>query len=297
MIQNDAAILQHLVENWEKIIPEWVDEHKQNLTARNIMHLREVGSNVTIDVVEKYDRTGPGAQITAKGEVASTFGLKTKSDKFDIHQIATGFNLNEKDLSADPTLKARIIEISLAQIHEKEDDIAINGDTARNITGVVGAAQANANGKIVANNASGNDILNKGKWAGETGTDIFADVNNAIGLLDSKYKPKYLVGNSVDMRYLFSKDSERNMYYEDMGILFGLTNPKDTSWIWSTDWVTRGKVYVVCKDTMAADFVVSEEPGIEAYPKQPGKNYPIEVSSWSETEIYANEAFVEIAIT
>jgi hypothetical protein len=41
MINNDAAILQHYVEEWEKIIPEWVDEHKQNLTARNILHRRD----------------------------------------------------------------------------------------------------------------------------------------------------------------------------------------------------------------------------------------------------------------
>jgi hypothetical protein len=263
MIQNDAALLQHFVEVWEKVIPEWVDEHKQNLTARNILHRRDVDAAVTIDVVEKYDKTGQGAQITAKGAVPKTFGIKTTSENFTIHQIATGFNINVKDLKASPNAKARLVEIALAEIHEKEDDICLNGDTEHNITGVVDAAQANTNGKIVASGASGNDINNKGKWAGETGTDIYTDVADAISFLDSKYKK----------------------------------NPNDLSWIWSSDYITRGKVYVVAKDTMAADFVVSEDPGVVSYALAPGQNYPIEIYSWSETEIYADEAFVEIAIT
>jgi hypothetical protein len=297
MIENDAAILQHFVEEWEKVIPLWVDEHLQNLTARNIMHRRDVGADVTIDVVEKYDKTGQGAQITAKGAVPKTFGLTTSSENFTIHQIATGFNINVKDLKAAPEAKSRLVEIAISEIHEKEDDICLNGSTAHGITGVVGAAQANANGKVVASGASGSDINNKGKWAGETGTDIFTDVADAISFLDSKYKPSFLVGNSKDIRYLFHKDSERNMYYEDMGILFGLKDPKDTSWIWSSDYITRGKVYIVSKDTMAADFVVSEDPGVVTYALAPGQNYPVEIYSWSETEIYADEGFVEIAIT
>ena len=297
MIQNDAAILEHFVEEWKKVIPAWVDEHKQNLTARNIIHRRDVGADVTIDVVETYDKTGQGAQITAKGTPPDTFGVKTTSEKFEIHQIGTMFNINAKDLKVSPDAKARLVEIALSEIHEKEDDIALNGSSAHNITGIIAAAQANTNGKIVASGAAGSDINNKGKWAGETGTDIFTDVADAIGFLDSKYKPSFLVGNSMDMRYLFHKDSERNMYFEDMGILFGKTNPKDTDWIWQTDHIARGKVYVVCKDTMAADFVVSEDPGIVTYALAPGQNYPIEVYSWSETEIYANEGFVEIAIT
>ena len=290
MIRNDAATLQHFVEAWEKVIPEWVDEHKQNLTARNILHRRDVGADVTIDVVEKYDKTGQGAQITAKGAVPPTFGLTTKSENFTIHQIATGFNINVKDLKTNPNAKSRLVEIALAEIHEKEDDICLNGDTAHNIKGVVDAAQANTNGKITA-------ATNKGKWSGETGTDIFTDVADGIALLDSKYKPSYLVGNSKDIRYLFHKDSERNMYYEDMGILFGKKDPKDTSWIWSSDYIARNAVYIISKDTMAADFVVSEDPGIVTYALAPGQNYPVEVYSWSETEIYSNEAFVEIVIT
>ena len=297
MIQNDAAILEHFVEEWKKVIPTWVDEHKQNLTARNILHRRDVGADITIDVVEKYDKTGQGAEITAKGNVPKTFGMKTSSENFSIHQIATGFNISVKDLNASPESKTRMIEIALNNIHEKEDDIALNGSSAHNITGIVDAAQANTNGKIVASGKAGNDINNKGAWSGETGTDIFTDVADGIGFLDSKYKPSFLVGNSLDMRYLFHKDSERNMYFEDMGILFGKTNPEDTSWIWSSDWITRGHVYLVSKDTMVADFVVSEDPGIVTYAMAPGQNYPIEVFSWSEPEIYANEGFVEIAIT
>lgn len=290
MIENDAEILKHFVENWKKVIPLWVDEHKQNLTARNILHRRDVGAEVTIDVVEKYDKTGPGAQITAKGAVPKTFGVKTKSEPFEIHQISTGFNISAKDLKVSPMAKARLVEIALNDIHEAEDNIALNGSTPHNITGIVAAARANANGKITA-------AANKGKWTGEQGTDIYTDVSDAIGLLDSKYKPSFLVGNRTSMRNLYHKDSERNPYYADMGILFGKTDPKDLSWIWQSDWLADGYVYVVCKDTMAADFVVSEDPDIITYPMVPGQVYPIEVYSWSEPELYTNEAFVEIAIT
>lgn len=297
MISNDAAILQHYVEEWKKVIPLWVDTHKQNLTARNILHRRDVGAEVTIDVAEKYDKTGPGAQITAKGTAPKTFGIKTTNTPFEIHQIGTGFNISAKDLKASPLAKSRLVEIALSEVHEKEDDVALNGSTEHNITGIVAAAQANENGKIVASGASGNDINNKGKWSGEAGTDIFTDVSEGIGLLASKFKPTHLVGNSRDMRYLYHKDSERNCYYLDMGILFGKTDPNDVSWIWQTDHLARGKVYITCNDTMAADFVVSEDPDVISYPMVPGQVYPIEVSSWSETEIYANEAFVEIDIT
>lgn len=297
MIYNDSAILKQYVEEWKKIIPLWVDEHMQNLTARNILHRRDVGAEVTIDVVESYDKTGQGAQITAKGAVPETFGIKTKSSPFTIHQISTGFNINAKDLLAGPESKSRLVEIAVSNIHEKEDEISLNGSAAHNIKGIIGAAQANPNGKIVASGATGSDINNKGKWAGETGTDLFTDVADAISFLASKYKPTFLVGNSMDIRYLYHKDSERNMYYEDMGILFGLTNPKDTSWIWSSDHIARGKVYIVAKDTMVADFVVSEDPGIVTYALAKGQNYPVEVYSWSEPEIYTDEGFVEIAIT
>jgi hypothetical protein len=194
MIQNDAAILSHFVENWEKVIEKWIDENLSNLTARNIMNYRKVDESVQIDVVQTIDRTGPTAQITAKGSVPKSMGSKVTNEKYEIYQISTMFNLSQKDLTSSPTLKSRMIEIAMDDVHRAEDDMALNGNTEHNITGIVGAAQANSNGKITKAATSGINTGNKGAWSGEAGTDFYDDVNTAIGNLGSIYKPSFLVG-------------------------------------------------------------------------------------------------------
>ncbi len=297
MIQNDAAILEHFIENWEKVIDDWVDENKDNMTARNILNYRKVDKDVQIDVVQTIDRTGPTAQITAKGAVPKSMGSKVTNEKYEIYQIATMFNLSQKDLGSSPSLKNRMIEIAVDDVHRAEDDLALNGNTEHNIPGIVTAARANSNGKLVATGASGNDTDNKGSWVGETGTDIYDDVNTAIGKLGSNYKPAFLVGNSKDIRLLYRMDSERQQYFKTMSILFGKKDPDDVSWIWESDHLAQNYVYIVCKNTKVADFVVSENPDITAYPLAPGKNYPIEIGGWSVPEIYDNDGFVEIQIT
>jgi hypothetical protein len=297
MIQNDAAILAHFVENWEKVIENWADENKDNLTARNILNYRKVDENVQIDVVQTIDRTGPGAQITAKGAVPKSMGTSVTNEKYEIFQISTLLNLSQKDLGAAPSLKNRMVEIALDDIHRAEDDLALNGNTPLNIPGIVPAARLNSNGKITQAASSGINTGNKGKWTGEAGTDIYDDVNTAIGKLGSNYKPAFLVGNSKDIRLLFRLDSERQQYYKTMSILFGKKDPDDVSWIWETDILPRNYVYVVCKNTKVADFVVSENPGVTTYPLAPGKVFPIEIGGWSVPEIFDNDGFVEIQIT
>ena len=297
MIKNDAAILEHFVENWEKVIEKWVDENKDNMTARNIMNYRKVDESVQIDVVQTIDRTGPGAQITAKGAVPKTMGTSVTNEKYEIFQISTLLNLSQKDLGSSPTLKNRMVEISMDDIHRAEDEMALNGFAAYNIPGIVPAARANANGKITQAASSGINTGNKGKWGGEAGTDIYDDVNTGIGKLGSNYKPSFLVGNSKDIRLLFRMDSERQQYYKTMSILFGKKNPDDVSWIWETDILPRNYVYIVSKNTKVADFVVSENPGVTTYPLSPGKVFPIEIGGWSVPEIFDNDGFVEIQIT
>ncbi len=297
MMQNDAAILEHFIENWGKTIDVWADENQDNMTARNIMNYRKVDESVQIDVVQTIDRTGPGAQITAKGAVPKTMGSKVTNEKYEIYQISTMFNLSKKDLGSSPSLKSRMIEMAMDDIHRAEDDLALNGNATLNISGIVAAARANSNGKITQAASSGINTGNKGKWIGESSTDIYDDINTAIGKLGSNYKPAFLVGNSKDLRLLFRMDSERQQYYKTMSILFGKTNPDDVSWIWQTDILPQNYVYLVTKNTRVADFVVSENPDITAYPLAPGKNYPIEIGGWSVPEIYDNDGFVEIQIT
>ena len=297
MIQNDAAILAHFVENWEKVIENWADENKDNLTARNIINYRKVDASIQIDVVQTIDRTGPGAQITAKGAVPKSMGTSVTNEKYEIYQISTLLNLSQKDLGAAPSMKNRMVEIALDDIHRAEDDLALNGNTPLNIPGIVPAARLNSNGKITQAASAGINTGNKGKWTGEAGTDIYDDVNTAIGKLGSNYKPSFLVGNSKDIRLLFRLDSERQQYYKTMSILFGKKDPDDVSWIWETDILPRNYVYIVCKNTKVADFVVSENPGVTTYPLAPGKVFPIEIGGWSVPEIFDNDGFVEIQIT
>ena len=297
MIQNDAAILEHFVENWGKVLDDWVDENIDKMTARNIMNYRKVDASVQIDVVQTIDRTGQTAQLTAKGAIPKSMGSKVTNEKYEIYQISTMFNLSKKDLGSSPSLKNRMIEMAMDDIHRAEDDLALNGNTPYNIPGIVTAARANSNGKITQAPTAGINTGNKGKWTGESSTDIYDDINTAIGKLGSNYKPAFLVGNSKDLRLLFRMDSERQQYYKTMSILFGKKDPDDVSWIWQTDILPLNYVYLVTKNTRVADFVVSENPDITAYPLAPGKNYPIEIGGWSVSEIYDNDGFVEIQIT
>lgn len=298
MITNDATIIERNVEEWTREIEAFVDKYGDNMSARNLLHTRNVGADTAIDVVTTYDRTGPGAQIVAKGAVPDTSGQKASTLKHDIFQISTAMNVNAKDMKLDPKLKNRQIDIMMRDIHKMEDYVMFNGDASYGITGLIGAAQANSNGKIVASGASGNDTDNNGKWSGEVGTDIYDDINNAVAKMDADFEPAYMVGTRTDLAYLNRKDSEREAYYKDISTaFFGKKNENDKSWMWKTNQIDSGKVYILPKDFMAGEFVISENPSLVPYPIGPGQNYRFEINSWSVAEYHENDAYIEIAIT
>lgn len=293
MIGNDAATLQHFVETWEREIVDYVEKYKDNMTSRNVMHVRNVGADVAIDVVTNYDRTGPGAQITAKGAVPKSMGLSASDTKHDIYQIATGFHISKKDLNLDPKQKNRLVDIAMRDIHRKEDDIVINGVTNLNLNGIVDAAAANSNGTITAG-------TNAGAWSGETGTDIYDDINSALALMDDEFDPEYLLGKRTDLLYLNRMDSERQPYWKTIAPLFDMKEG-DRSWIWNSNHFAANKVYLTPGDDfMAGELVVSENATIDVLYNGgmgPGKNYYFEVSEWVVPEFHNNDAFVEIEIT
>lgn len=293
MIAHDAATLQHFVETWEREIVDYVERYKDNMTSRNVLHVRNVGADTAIDVVTNYDRTGPGAQIVAKGKAPETMGATATDTKHDIFQIATGFQIAQKDLSLNPKLKNRMIDIAMRDIHRKEDDITINGVTNLNLNGIVDAAQANSNGKITAG-------TNAGAWSGETGTDIYDDINEAISKMDDEFEPGFLLGKKTDLRYTNRMDSERQPYWKTIAPLFDMKE-NSRAWLWKSGFFTAGKVYVTPgKDFMAGELVVSENPKIDILYNGglgPGKNYYFELSEWVVPEFHNNDAFVEIAIT
>lgn len=292
MISNDAATLQHFVEAWDREIVDYVEKYKDNMTARNVLPIRNVGADVAIDVVTNYDRTGPGAQIVAKGAVPDSMGVEASSTNHNIFQISTGFSISQKDLKLDPSSQNRLIDIAMRDIHRKEDEICLNGVTAYNIAGITTAAAANANGTITA-------ASNAGAWSGETGTDIYDDINTGLGLMDDDFDPVHLIGKRTDLLYVNRMDSERQPYWKTVAPLFDKPEG-DRSWLWNTNQLAAGTVYMAPKDFMAGELVVSENPTIEPLYNGglgPGKNYFFEVSEWVVPEFHNNDAFVKIVIT
>lgn len=292
MIKNDAAILEHFVEAWDREIVDYVEKYKDNMTARNVLPVRNVGADIAIDVVTNYDRTGPGAQIVAKGAVPDSMGLKATDTKHDIFQISTGFSISKKDLALDPTAKNRLIDIAMRDIHRMEDEICLNGVTQYNIAGLTTAAAANANGTITA-------ATNAGAWSGETGTDIYDDINTALGLMDDDFDPVNLLGKRTDLLYVNRMDSERQPYWKTVAPLFNMAEG-NRAWLWNTNQLAAGTVYLAPKDFMAGELVVSENATIEPLYNGglgPGKNYFFEISEWVVPEFHNNDAFVKIAIT
>ena len=288
MIQNDAAILEHFIEEWERKIVLYVERFKDNMAARNVLSVRNVGEDVAIDVVQNYDATGPDASVVAKGIIPKTFGVSVTSAKHEIFQIATGFNINAKDLKLGKELQSNHVDIAMRKLHRAEDNFALNGNTTLNVNGIVQAAVANSNGKITTS-------TNAGKWAGETGTDIYDDINSAIALMDGDFEPAYLIGNRTDLLKLNRVDSERLPYYKSVSGLFGKMNENDKSFMFMTNHIAAGKVYVIPKDFLAGEFVVAENPHVVEYAIGPGQNYHFEVIAWVVPEMHQNDAFVEIA--
>jgi hypothetical protein len=299
MIENTGATIDHFIEEWTRQIAVYAERYKDNMTSRNIMDVRYVGADVGIDVVTKYDKTGPGAQILAKGAVPKSMSVSGSDTKHEIYQIGVGFNISQKDLALDPERHARTIDVALREIHRLEDDILLNGVTNIGLTGLITAAQANSNGKIVNAGAGGADTNNKGQWSGEADTDIYDDLLTADGKLDEEFDMAYLVGTKADLRYLWRLDAERNPYRTLSAPLFGKSESA-TDWMWKTAHLTAGKVYAIAKDFMGGELVVSENPSIVSLYNGgmgPGRNYYFEVSEWVVPEFHNNDAYVEIDIT
>lgn len=294
MIANTGATIDHFIEEWTRNIELYAEKYSDNMIARSLLDVRYVGADVGIDVVTSYDRTGPGAQITAKGAVPKSISTTGTDTKHDIYQIAVAFNISEKDLNLDPERYNRTIDIALKEIHRAEDDMAINGVTNIGLTGLITAAQANSNGKIVDSGAAGNDTNNKGAWDGEADTDLYDDILVASGKFDDEFTMDNLTGRKSDLAYLYRLDSERNQYSELAGRLFS-----GSDWMKPTNQITAGKVYATTKDFTAGEMVVSENPTVATLYNGgmgPGRNYYFEVSEWVVPEFHNNDGYVEINI-
>lgn len=293
MIQNDAQILQHFVENWEKVIPKYINKLEDKIISRKVLPFRKVGADVAIDIAQEYERTGNGAEIVAKGTAPKGSGSEANDVPYKLYQLLDGFDIHEKDMKLDPKLKERNLEMILKNIHRAENILALQGNATYNIGGIVPAAQANVNGVI----GSG-DIA--GPWDGSgSARNIYNDLLLGINKLDPERDPRWLIGNKKDLNWLFAKDDDnREPFWKSVSTLFGKfpTDKLDTWMVTCGDLTLPvGKVYIACMDTEAGELVISENPTLRPLPQQRGGNYPIEMYEWLTVEMHDNEGFVEVA--
>lgn len=299
--QTDVQTLQHFIENWEKVIINYFKENKDNMAARKIVAQRNVGASVGIDVVQSYDRTEEWTAqvgIHAKGTVPNITGLNASSEPWTIYQNSTAFYLNAKDITQDPKAKSRLADIAAKNIHRFEDRFVLEGDSNLSINGIADMGAANDLGKIVSDSASGTDVNNKGKWTGETGTDIYDDVLTAKKKLGDGFSADILVGREDDLLNTFKMDSERQPYHMTIGGLFK-KKPTDTSWMFMNDNFSSGtedNVYLISKNAEGSEFVVAENPKLISYPIMAGQNYYFELTEWICFQAHDNQSVVQIAI-
>lgn len=290
MLANDAAILERMIENWEKKLPKYISKLEDKMISRLIMPTRKVDADVMIDIVTNYERVGEGAQIMAKGAVPKGSGSEATSTPHPIYQLLDGFQIHEKDMKLDPELKARDVEIVLNNIHRAENVLVTQGNSLHNITGITDAAAANTNG--VATRTA--------VWSTPASAKYYDDILSMLNLMDGDFEPRYLVGNRLDLNRLYSlSDDTKQPVWKQISSLFGKTETDPMkSWMVSCGPLTLpiGKVYMIPYDNMAAELVISENPAIRAISQQRGGNYPIEMHEWLTTEFHENDAFVELTV-
>jgi len=288
-IFNDAHQIEtHFAKAWDRVILGFVERYKDNMMARQVLAVRDVGASVEIDVVTSYERQNEGAAIVAKGAVPVGSAVSGVPANYTIYQILDGFMIHEKDIKVDPAAKDRDMELVMRHVHRKEDDFCFNGQTSLNINGIVNSVPT-AN-KITSS-------TNHGSWDGlDTTIDIHADVIGALALLSGNFDPAWMLGNKTDILYLYSLDSERQPYWKTIAPLFGKSDTVDPrTWLKTSNHITAGHVYVGPVDPEAAELVVSENPYYRVISMQRGGNYPVEICEWVTPEIHDTDAFGEIA--
>lgn len=290
MIQNDAAILSHYIENWDRKLKDYISKLEDKIISRKILPTRKIGADVMYDIVTRYDRVGAGAQIMAKGAVPKGSRLDATSETYQMYQILDGFLIHEKDIKLDKDLKPRQLEIILNNIHRAENILTIQGNALHNIDGLQ---------TIV---PSANQLSASDKWdrTGASTPEYYNDILDMMNAMDSDFEPRWLVGNRVDLNQLFwLSDDTKQPVWKQIASLFGKSATDPTSsWMVPCGDLTlpKGKVYMLPWDMEAAELVISENPTLRAIPQQRGGNYPIEMYEWLTTEWHEADAFVELNV-
>lgn len=293
--EGDSAILAQWVTNWEKEIKDYVDRNKDKIVGRAVLPTRTVGPEIQFDVVTHFDRTGPGAQILAKGQPPQGSGMKASNVPFEMFQVVDGVLFNDKDLKLYPKGKPNMMDAIMKSINHRENIATVFGDAPHAIKGIKGLAEANTAGVFTAI---------KGPWDGSGAKrDIYEDLVNAKAYLKSKFsKPRFLLGNALDLNHLLARMdvTMTEKYWQECAAIFGKksTDPLDSWAIEVVDEVLpRGYVYMTTFDPEAAEFVISENPTLRPAIQQPGGNLWTEIYEWIGFEGHDAGGFVKIKIT
>jgi len=285
-LTTDAAggILKRNAELYEGMILNYAEKFSDNMVGRKILSVRKAPKDKEIDVISQYDRQGAGAIVAAKGAIPAGSKVSVKATSFPIYQILDGFVMNEKDMTVDPKLQKKNVDLCMKNIHRTEDDLCINGDTTLNLNGIADVASNNAL----------TTSTNHGAWDGTEANDIHADYVGAIGLMDTDFDAAFTVGNPVDMNYLNTLDSERQPYWKTLIDLFPAARKKE-DFIFKSNRCTAATVFLGPTDSDAAELVVAENPTVRTLSLQSGGNYPVEIYEWVTPEIHNTDSMAQIA--
>lgn len=295
-----TSIPSSTIKRFDRTIINYRSKERDKEIARNLSSIRTIGPAFQTDVVTYWEKTGGNdvirASIKAKGAAADTVGAKEDEISHQMYKLTVGFNFNTRDLDLDPAQYTRKVEICTREIRRLEDYLFINGSAAPALTGLVGAARANPNGKIAAygDSASRPSKDSIGNWAGtDSKIDIYKDVLAACTRVGDNFEPAYLVGGRADIAPILDLDDLRNRYADKIMALFGASNIDD--FVRTSAFVPSGYVYVVAKDVEFNEFVISTDLRAKAYAEQPGEVIPVELIEWVNCcEFHSNEGVVEI---
>lgn len=292
---------------WQEAINEWMDANLDNHLARKTTELRQVDSTVEQYEISRIDFTGNDVIPTAKATPGKEVTIGKATELTPIWRWADYFMINEADLKKSPTLTSQYVEACMAKIYRGEDKVWYSGRTVNNIVGMKAASEANANGKIVAAGATGNDTNNGGAWLTDDGTrDIYQDMVNGLGKLDSKYQTpakniKVVCNSTTKMAFLqkdpYSDDSQP--VYRSIAPLFDSNAEKMPigDWLIVNDQIDDNYVFLVAKNRQAAELIQAQVPTIDDnYPRRPIGNLEVHVYQDLGIAFHDYTAFVEIAI-
>lgn len=295
-----GSIPSNFTEAFEHYVFDYRDKQRDKMLARSLSTMRNVGP-IQTDTAIHYEKSDGNsvlsAAITAKGAVPPDIGVKGKEVSFTIHQFTVAFMMNGRDANLDPSMQQRKVEVATADIKRLEDSTWINGDSSYGLTGVVGTARANPNGKVAAYGASSSspDVDSIGNWAGtDTYIDIYTDIMEACDRIGDDFDPAFMLGQRSTIAPIRKMDDMRNRYADQILDLFGAASLND--FIKTSTYVPAGYVYVIAKNAEFCEFAVSEDLVVDtSFGKEKGNNYRVELREWvNPCEFHNNEGASEI---